>query len=107
MRSGPLRERITIQSYTEAADAEGQPVKTWADLATAPTVWASAVYLTGREREAMDKITTESAVKFTVHYRTDITTQMRVSWRSTYWNIHSVVPDSKKFFMTLTTSKVE
>lgn len=37
MRSGRLDRRVTIQTLTTTRDAFGQPIETWAELAT---VWA-------------------------------------------------------------------
>lgn len=41
MRAGSLRERVTIQAATTVQDAYGEPIETWANLATNPTVWAN------------------------------------------------------------------
>ncbi len=101
---GRKRERFTIESGTESADSEGQPVTTWATFAT---VWARAEFLSGRELEAMQKINSEISVRFTVHYRADVTEKMRVSWRSKYWNIHAIQATEDKFDMALMCSKVE
>lgn len=103
-RAGPKRERITIQSATETADSEGQPVKSWSTFATA---WARAQFLSGRELEGMQKVNAETSLKFVVNYRTDITEKMRVSWRSSFWNINAILPDESKFDMTLLASRVE
>lgn len=39
-----LKTRVTVQSRTNAADAYGQPVATWA---TVRTVWANVEFLSG------------------------------------------------------------
>ena len=44
-RAGRLSERITITRASEADDGAGEPVLTWADLAT---VWAGVVETTPR-----------------------------------------------------------
>ena len=43
---GKLRHRLTIRSFTEAQDAHGQAIKTYADL---DEVWGDVQPLTGRE----------------------------------------------------------
>lgn len=101
---GVLRERLGIAQADETADAEGQPVKVWSGFTA---VWARAEFLMGRELEAMQKINTEIALRFTVRYRTGITETMRVSWRNESWNIHAILPDERKEYMQLLVSKVE
>lgn len=44
--SGRLRHRVTIQRATETADAAGQPIPSWTDLAT---VWGDYQSSTGVE----------------------------------------------------------
>lgn len=46
MRAGRLRHRVTIQSPTDSADAQGGLVETFAN---GNTVWASIETLSGRE----------------------------------------------------------
>lgn len=101
---GLKRERVLIESFSESADAEGQPVKTWL---TFITEWARAEFLSGRELEAMQKINAEISVKFTTNYRADVTEKMRLYWRNDYWNIHAILPTEDKFDMALMASKVK
>lgn len=104
MSIGEKRERLVIQSPSESVDGNGQPVITWATVAT---VWASVEFLSGRELEAMQKINSMVSVKFRVNYRADITEKYQATWNSTDWNIHAVLPDPNKFEMTLLASRVE
>lgn len=101
---GTKRERIVIQVTTPTVDAEGQPIDSWA---TFDTIWARAEFLTGRELEAMQKLNSSITLKFTTHYRTDILSTHRISWRSKFWNIESILPEENKFDMALMCSKVE
>jgi SPP1 family predicted phage head-tail adaptor len=100
---GEKDERIVIESATRSVDGEGQPIPTWTTFAT---VWAFAEFDTGHELEQMDKINSQTALRLTVNYRTDIDVKMRVNWRSSYWNINAILP-TDKFDMTLKCSKVE
>ena len=103
-QAGEKRERPIVQVATPTVDAEGQPVKSWA---TFDTIWASVDFLYGSELEAMQKINSSISVKFTTHYRTDILVTHRLSWRSEFWNILAILPESDKFDMVLACSKVE
>lgn len=47
MQIGPLRQRVTIQDFTVAQNAYGEPVETWANVTT---VWAEVLPARGQER---------------------------------------------------------
>lgn len=99
-----------IRTSTETADAEGQPVSAFSDLVT---IWAHAEFLSGRELEAMQKINSEIALRFTVSRRRDVTPKMQVRWKSPVsamdetYNIQAILPTEDKFDMALLCSKVE
>lgn len=101
---GKLRERLVFEVSTSTVDSEGQPVEVFMLHAT---LWGRAEFLSGRELEALQKISAEIVLRFTVRYRSDITEMMRVSWRDELWNINAIMPDERKQYMTLAVSKVE
>lgn len=103
--TGARRERITIYSLTETADAHGQPLKTWPALRT---VWAQvASFVRGsQEIAAMNEVKSVSIKIFTMNYRSDVTEKMRIGWRSVYWNIHYIDVAADKFTMDLHASRV-
>lgn len=109
LHAGNLRDQITIQSQTTAADAEGQPVKTWANLSTNPTVWAEVRYMRpgSNEFEAMQKITSVQSLHVTIRYRTDLDVTMRVVFNSENWNIHAIQHRVERDYTTLICSKTE
>jgi SPP1 family predicted phage head-tail adaptor len=78
IRAGDLRERITIEQRSAGVDALGQPLTTWATVAT---VWAKAEPLRGREFFAAGQLQGELSVKFTIRHRADVAETMRVLWR--------------------------
>src|SRR5688500_2618492 len=84
MRSGLLRERVTIQSATTVQDANGEPIPTWANLATNPTVWASVLSKASGERFISGGEQVQASVSHTVRirYRSDVTVLMRLIWRT-------------------------
>ncbi|MEC9433876.1 MAG: phage head closure protein [Pseudomonadota bacterium] len=51
MRSGDLDRRVTLQRATSVQDALGEPIQTWADIAT---VWAKKIESRRQAREAPD-----------------------------------------------------
>lgn len=100
MRSGQLREQITIQAPTTAADSIGSQVETFSDVVT---VWASVVGTTGTEIQKDDGI--EAATTYTVTMRylnsVTITSANRLSWNGQTLEILSVVNDPKRTTLTM------
>jgi SPP1 family predicted phage head-tail adaptor len=103
MRIGRLDERITIESYTEANNAMGEPGKTWTTLAT---VWANVRPLRGSERFVAQQVHAERTLVFTIRHRSDIDETMRIVHdsdnydiqalieigRHQFWEIHALAP---------------
>lgn len=94
--AGRMDRRITFQTFTEAADGAGEPVKTWANLGSNPTVWAEVTPLAltnlGRGQEIFDadQILGQADARFRIRYRSDITVEMRVVYASENYDIESV-----------------
>lgn len=86
MEAGQLRERITLQQRTSAVAASGEDIYTWADFAE---VFAFAEPLRGREFFAAVQAQSSVDVKFTIRWRNDIDSTMRVMWRSQPYEIDS------------------
>jgi SPP1 family predicted phage head-tail adaptor len=94
MNIGPLDQRITIQARTAGVDALGQAATTWDNVVT---VWAAADPIRGREYFAAATQQSETAVRFTVRYRSDVTPAMRVMWRNQAHDISAVIdPHGRK-----------
>ena len=77
--AGQRDQRITIQSSAATNDDHGQPVLAWTDVVT---VWAKAAPIRGREFFAAEAAHSEATVKFSILYRSGVTSSMRVLWRS-------------------------
>lgn len=111
MRSGTLRERVTIQSYTTAQNSNGEPIKTWANLATNPTVWANVGSRASGERFISGGEQIQATVSHTVRirYRDDVTVKMRLIWRTNRTlEIENVIdPDGRKSDLILMCSEVQ
>jgi SPP1 family predicted phage head-tail adaptor len=76
--AGSMDKRVTIQSKTDATDTQGGRSTTWATLAT---VWAAITPLRAAEVLAATAIGSQSDYAIDLHYRADVTPQMRVTWR--------------------------
>lgn len=89
MRAGKLDRRITIQRASIAASGSGEPVETWADLAT---VWAQARPVRGEERFATRQLVGTAVMTFYMRYRSDlaITVKDRISYDGKTWDILDV-----------------
>ena len=70
MNPGKLNKRIIIQSYTSAKDPHGGENGSWA---TASTVWASVLTLTGRKLEIARSIDAEATVEIKIRYCSNLT----------------------------------
>lgn len=93
MRAGQLRNRVTIQQLTEGQDEIGQPVTTWADVAS---VYADIRHQNGLEAIKGDAPTSIVKASIRIRYRDDVTAGMRVLHGSTAYNITAVLPDAAK-----------
>lgn len=78
MRVGQLRERVTVQQFTETRNGIGAAVKSWSDVAE---VWAEVRTPSGRELMAAAQMHSVLTHMITIRYRDDITAAMRVVWR--------------------------
>lgn len=87
MKIGDLRHRITLQKYIETTDDEGFSTQQWQDIAT---VWASVENLFGREYWQAAAIQAENTVKFTIRYRKDISSDMRIIFQGQQYEIISL-----------------
>jgi SPP1 family predicted phage head-tail adaptor len=95
---GKLNRRIVIQSFTDAQDDYGQPIRTWATLAT---LWASIYFKSGNEQFEADQKTALNEVIFTIRYRSDITEVMRVSYDSAFYDIRYIEEVNLKRYLML------
>lgn len=90
MNIGQLRNLVKIQRHTTGQDSIGQPNTAWTDVAT---VWADIRYQRGMEaiRGGAEVGTAQCSIR--IRWRTDVTTDMRVLYGSTAFEIKAVLPD--------------
>lgn len=94
--AGILDRRITFQSFTATRDADtGEETKSWANIATVPTVWAKVEPLSQKEMVDVSHVLTLNDRAFTIRFRDDITPSMRIVYDSANYDIHSAVEDPK------------
>jgi len=88
MRAGKLKKRVVIQKNTPTQDAYGSEVESWATFATR---WASVEPLKGQEFFAAQQTDAALTVAFRLRYLAGVTTEMRVSYNSRLFDIHSAI----------------
>lgn len=89
MRSGELKERVTIQSMTETVDGEsGQLIQAW--LGT-QTRWGSVEQVgASKEEIAANQLRATALYKFKFRYFAGMTEQQRLLWDGRFFHVHSV-----------------
>lgn len=108
MRAGDLRRRVTIQQRSAPADALGQPVQAWEDVAT---VWADVAPLSGRELVSARAVNAELTHTVTIRYQGLFgnplaMAKMRVLYGARVFNIQgSVDPDERHKSLELSCSE--
>jgi len=90
MRSGLLRERVTIQTWVTTQDEDGSEITVPLDVCT---VWAAVEPVSGNERciGELDQRLVERSTRIRIRYRTDITEKMRVTWGTLVYNIQQII----------------
>lgn len=85
---GNFRNKITIQSTAQAADAYGALVDTWGTFAT---WWASVEPLNGREYVEAGKVNAEVTTRIKGRYISGVLPAMRAMFGTRVFSIVSVI----------------
>lgn len=93
MMAGGLKRRITLQQHGAGADAFGEPLTGWTDVAT---VWAGIEDLTGNQYIAAQSAQNPIQAKITIRYRAGISPAMRVVHGSDIYDIEAVLGQDKR-----------
>lgn len=94
MNAGPLRDRITIQSFTESQSSSGAAVLTWSDVVT---VWAEVRAATGYERFRTGTEIAQISHMIRIRYRAGVTPKNRILVDDRIFDITSVGdPDGRR-----------
>ncbi len=94
MDAGKLDSRLTLRRRTTSRDAAGQPLNTWATVAS---VWGSIKYQTGSAAIKADRATGSAAVSIRIRWRADVYTGMHAAYGATVYDIKSVLPQGHEW----------
>lgn len=89
-----LSKRVTLQQRTAGQDAAGQPLTTWADVAT---VWGHIGYLSGYETIKADASSSSTKASIRIRARAGTTSDMRAVCGGVTYSIDAVLPDGARF----------
>ena len=100
MQAGLLRERVQIQAFTAESDSYGQPIETWAELAT---VWGDVKPLASREgfTPGAGQIVATATHRVRIRYRADVDEKMRVIWRQRILQVEAVQDPNQRMAETV------
>lgn len=93
IKSGELRDRLTIQQATEARDSLGQAIETWETFAT---VWGKLTPINGRERFLSAQTRAESTYRAKIRYIAGLTAKMRISFGEKIYHITYIADDGRR-----------
>ena len=83
-----MDRRVVIESFTTAANAYGEPIKTWSVFAT---VWAQVSPMRGEERFSAQQIDARATTRFRIRYRSDLDQTMRLSYGGDAYDITAIL----------------
>jgi SPP1 family predicted phage head-tail adaptor len=110
MLIGKLRDRITFQVSTPSQDSLGEPIDSWANVGTNPTVWAQITVKPGGERYVSggEQLQARLVHTIVIRYRTDLTIKMRALFGSRIFAIENVYdPNGMKKYTALECYEVQ
>lgn len=93
MKTGTLRQRITIQTPTVTTDGSGISTESWT---TFSEVWAAVEPLTMRELFSAAAMDSKVDVRFVIRYLSGVLPTMRVYYNSKYYNITSIINTNER-----------
>ena len=88
MRAGDLDRSIDIQTSTATQNSVGEPILTWADVASA--VPARVMPTRGGERFTAQQVVGDAVTTFRIRYRTGVTVRNRIVYDGKNWDIRDV-----------------
>lgn len=88
--AGKLTERVTIQECAKVQDSvTGEEAESWQSIALG-TVWAQVIQQSGMEAVVDARETAKHRIAARIRHRSDVTTAMRIVWRSRQYEIRSI-----------------
>lgn len=99
MNPAQFNRRITIQSFTETENEQGDIIKIWSDF---KTVWSMIKTVQGREYLQAAAVQGENTVRFIIRYTTGITNDMRILYKGRTFSIVAPPINDDELNKTLT-----
>lgn len=93
MRSGPMREWVTIEQSVRDKDSTGSPVLSWSIFARVP---ADVTPLSGSDRETYRLENAEVTTQFRIRYRAGLLPTMRVRWAGRVYRLTEVIDQTAR-----------
>jgi SPP1 family predicted phage head-tail adaptor len=102
IKAGALRHRVLVEELIVDLDSDGKKVETWSPVFER-MVPAEIKAMSGRELIASQAVQSKVNTRIRVRYRVEFKASLRVTHRSTVYNIEAVIPDpdSGVSFLTL------
>lgn len=107
MRAGDLDRRIVLQRYTEAQDASGQPIRTYAPLDDGE-VWAQYVPAKGTERyESGQVVVATLPALFRIRWRADVDERLQIIFGGEPWAIDGIAEIGRRDGLEISARRAE
>lgn len=92
LRAGEMDQRVALQSEQRTPNGQGGFTTAWANLPTAPTVWAKIEGMSGNEavQASIERAVTQWRV--IIRKRGDVTPKNRMLWKGLVLDIKSAMP---------------
>jgi SPP1 family predicted phage head-tail adaptor len=90
-------ERKVIVDNPSNEDAEDG----WVSIDTNPEVWAEVDEKSGTEEFKADQLNGVKTAAFITRYRSDLNTKMRIDYGGEKYDVHSILPISRKRFLRI------
>lgn len=95
LRSGRLKQVVTLQQQSAITDSWGAPAESWTTVSS--TVFAEVAANPGGEATQLGQQIATNSYTVTIRYRSGVTPQQRFTWRGKNLNITSVIdPDGNQ-----------
>ena len=104
MKAGELNRRIQVQEKTVSRGTSGGESFAWA---LKVSLWAMAEDKGGKEMVEIEALITTHLINFSVRYRTDLDTEMRIVYATKDYEIISINEIGFKEGLLITTQKIE
>lgn len=106
LKSGTLRDRITIQRRSQTEDDWGSPINTWVSITT-QRLAARVKHLSGLATIKADADVSVSRASIRIRRRTDVNAGMRVLFGGQVYEIDDVLPGETREHVDLVCKRTQ